>query len=179
MINYVWRKIRSDILMWSDNVSFLEITVARVLTLLAVIIGWVYFRAGSVTGANHLVSTMFGFYGVSLPPRLEAKLGGLATQLQHLGFVFEGTFGGVSGEDYVVGTIWIILLLLISIIMPNTQQFVARFNPTIEDMSKKRLIETSYLKFSFTYFWCFIVSVMFAYSVIHLSRTGEFLYFNF
>ncbi len=167
MINHAWRKIRSDVLKWSDNVSFLEITAARVLTMLAVIIGWVYFRADSVNGANHLMLTMLGFHGVSLPSGLETSLGGVATQLQHFGFVFEGMFGG-SDAKFGVGSKWIILLLLISITMPSTQQIF-----------HSNRLNFRALIIKYPYVLGLISGGTFVYVFTHLMAEAEFLYFNF
>lgn len=167
MINHAWRKIRSDILKWSKNVSFLEIASARVLTLLAVIIGWVYFRAETVNGANHMMFIMFNFTDISLPSNLEVKLGDMATYLQHFGFRFDGMFGG-SDANFGEGIKWIILFLFIAVTMPNTQQ-----------MTHSNLLSFKILIKKAPYLSGFISAGILFYVFIHFSAEAEFLYFNF
>ena len=167
IINHAWRKIRSDVLKWSDYISYFEIIAARVLTLFAIIIGWVYFRADSLNGANHLMLTMFGFNGISLPSSLQDNFGELAIQLQQFGFVFKGMFGG-SYADFGDGIKWIILLLFTAVVMPNTQQLVLsnHFN------FRALIIKSPYIS-------GLVSGAVFFYVFINLRAEAEFLYFNF
>ena len=69
LVNHMWRKVTMDVFKWSHKIGIVELTIYRVLTLFAIVIGWVYFRAESFTGANHMILTMLGVHGVSLPSR--------------------------------------------------------------------------------------------------------------
>ena len=167
MINHAWRKIRYDILKCSNNINLFELTTAKILTMFAVSISWVYFRADSISGANHLVLTMLGFNGISLPSGLETKIGALLPQLQQLGFVFNGMFGG-SSANFGEGIIWITLCSIIAIVMPNTQQ-----------ICNSKFFNCRVLIIKNPYIPGLISGSLFFYIFIHLSAEAEFLYFNF
>ena len=174
MINHSWRKLRFGILNWNTDVGFVEMAVARFLTLLAVIIGWVYFRAESIGGANHMLLTMFGFYGVSLPSALQALIpNGFANYLIEMGIVFNGMFSGGSvigaaGVNFGDSIKWILLLMLIAISAPNSQQLISR-----DQVSSQHILA----KYP-TIFGIIMGAILF-YVFINLQQEAEFLYFNF
>lgn len=167
MINHGWRKVRRDILKWSSHVSLLETSLSKMLTLLAVVIGWVYFRAESLSGANYMVVTMFGFNGVSLPSSLEVHLGDFVANLQLYGIVFEGMFGRTA-TNFEEGVFWIIGLMIFALVMPNTLQFYE---------SKGFGIKTAIGKAP--YFTGLVIASLLFFVVLNLSSEAEFLYFNF
>jgi len=167
VINHAWRKLRKDIFKWSEHVGFFEVVVARIFTLLAIIVGWVYFRADSVSGANHLMLTMLGNNGISLPTSMQAYTGVLTTHLQNFGFIFQGMFGG-SSANFGEGMKWIILMLIISIAMPNTQQIIS---------NKSMSIIGIIMKFPYVIGLSFGIGLY--YISTKLSAEAEFLYFNF
>ena len=167
MINHAWRKIRYSTFLNNNDVGIFEIVITRVITLLAIIIGWVYFRADTVTGANNILLTMSGYNGISLPVMMEQKLGSLAAQLYAYGFIFDGMFGG-SSADFGEGSKLIVLLLLVSVGMPNTQQICAA------DGLNFRALITKYPCLSGG-----ITGCVFFYIFTHLTAEAEFLYFNF
>lgn len=140
MINHVWVFIRKDILLWS-KVGYLEIIIARILTMLAVIFAWVYFRADSIDGANNIVLSMIGFNGIPEPLDIY-----------------------ILGE----GTKWILILLFITITMPNTEQIINSKN-----LNYKYFI-SKYPKLA----GIFSGGILF-YVFTKLSSEAEFLYFNF
>jgi len=160
IINHAWRKIRKDIFKWPEYAGGGEITVARILTLLAIIVGWVYFRADSINGANHLILTMSGSNGVSLPTDLAVKL----SWLNNIGFVFNGMFSGSSAE-LGEGIKWIMLIFIIAIALPNTQQILNYKNTTA-------IIKAPYIL-------GLCLGIGFYYIFTRLSAEAEFLYFNF
>lgn len=167
VINHVWRKLRRDILKWSDGIGKVEITFYRVLTMLAIVIGWVYFRAETVSGANHIMLAMLGFNGVSLPSGLESKVGAFAWQLKSFGVVFNGMFGG-SSADLGEGIKWIALLFLIALTFPNTQQIIN------SNLSLQRTIIARRPLIS-----GLVSAIALYYVFINLRAEAEFLYFNF
>ncbi len=167
IINHAWRKTRRDVLKLSSPAGTIEITAARVLTLAAVIIGWVYFRADSLNGANHMMATMLGLNGISLPSGLESIFGNMADYLRNFGFVFDGTFGK-SAANLGEGMKWIILCLVISIIMPNTQQLFRQHGFGL----RKMLLDRPYIS-------GLLSGAIFYYLFTRLSSEAEFLYFNF
>jgi len=164
IINHIWRKIRFEILKCSKETGLFETITARTITLLAVIIGWVYFRAETVSGANHLVVTMFGGNGISLPTGLRSVFG---DKLEGLGIVFKGMFGG-SSANFGEGMVWIAFLSIIAIAAPNSQQFISpAYQKTILRINRKIPV-----------FGIFLGTALY-YIFINLGSKAEFLYFNF
>lgn len=164
IINHAWRKLRFDILKLPEKVGILETIFARTLTLLAVMVGWVYFRAESVDSANEVLFTMFGGNGISLPVGLQSMLG---TTLSDFGFTFNSMFG----ELYFAlrsSFGWIIVLSIIALFMPNSQQIM-------QTLSNKQFV---LLRRQSVAFGSFIgLSLYFVFT--KLSSDAEFLYFNF
>lgn len=167
IINNAWRTLRTDVLKWTHAPGLLEITAARVLTLLAVIVGWVYFRSDNIASANHLVETMFGFNGIALPPGLESKLGGFGPYLQQLGFSFTGMFG-VINADPGKGMFWILSLMLVALWMPNSQQ-----------ITESSTININVVMSKLPYVAGIVAGAVLFYIFTRLSSEAEFLYFNF
>lgn len=174
MVNHAWRKIRFGYLKWNEHVGLAEKTGAQCLTLLAVIVGWVYFRAESIDGAHHMLQTMIGFHGISLPTSLQASLPtGMANVLMGMGVAFNGMFSGGSingaaGVDLGSGIKWILLLMLIAVITPNSQQLMIRDQNTSDHILAKYPI-----------LFGIVIGAMLFYIFINLQKEAEFLYFNF
>lgn len=68
-INHLWRNIKEQ-LGW-DNGGFLSNLGSTTLTFLAVVVGWVFFRADSFDSAITLLNGMIGGNGLSLPASIE------------------------------------------------------------------------------------------------------------
>ena len=179
MVNHAWRKVRKSWLKWPEKVPLWEHVSARAITLLAVIVGWVYFRAESVTGANHLLITMSGANGISLPASLEPALGALAGTLQQLGFVFEGMFGGTKA-NFGTGMIWIIALIPVALFAPNSIQLanglfsvklgnLTGWAPKLTEANQSIVLNRVALA----------AGLAFGLVVINLFKVSEFLYFQF
>jgi D-alanyl-lipoteichoic acid acyltransferase DltB (MBOAT superfamily) len=164
IINHAWRKLRFGMFNLPNKVGRLEASFAKVLTLLAVIVGWVYFRADSVNSANHMMYAMFGGHGISLPESLGPMLG---NSFDYFNVRFTGMFEG-SQADLGEGIKWILLLFIFALYFPNCQQFI--------DYHNKQKIIFSSLQMK-------MVGVMTGFCLYYiftqLSSDAEFLYFNF
>lgn len=176
MVNHAWRKVRYDLLKWSDDIGVLETIAARALTLLAVIIGWVYFRAETVSGANHLVATMFAFNGISLPANLAPTLGEYSLVLNQLGITFNGMFGG-STANLGEGIKWILCLILLALFLPNSVQIQDKITSFENQYNSKIFSVISQEKLANSI--ALLIGLCFGWVLIHLSRVSEFLYFQF
>jgi alginate O-acetyltransferase complex protein AlgI len=126
-------------------------------TFLVVVAGWVLFRAESFTGAMTIYGAMTGANGLGLAKYSANEL----VRWDH-GFGF------------------IVAAALIVWCLPNSQQFMRRHRPTIEEPEPEdELVRPRWLVHSFKLGWCVLFGVLAAYAVICISRGGEFLYFNF
>lgn len=155
---------------------------AWLITFLSVVVGWVFFRATSFDAAILLLEGMSGKHGVSIPNGLAVRLGSLSELLQTLGIEF--TLGG--GKDFVLTYVWIIFLLPIALIWPNTQQIMDKFEPAfnkIVDNPTTTLLSNNTLmckiKFKFSYGWAVAMSIILTFGILALSQVSEFLYFQF
>lgn len=130
---------------------------AGTLTFLAVVIGWVLFRAETFHSAQLMLSGMFGFQGVS----------------GHKAF----PLSGLPDSEFVP----IIVGLLFAFILPNTQEFMRDYDPAYEkvDEPSGRIKK---LRWSPQAYWLWIpISVLLGLALTGLSphRVSEFLYFQF
>jgi hypothetical protein len=107
---------------------------ATALTFLAVLVGWVLFRASSFGVARSILGSMGGFHGFTVPFNIgEARLG-LGKLSAVLGAELVPPAECIEGLSYAWSIHGIALLLLIVWLLPNTQQLLARANPILEDV---------------------------------------------
>ena len=153
IINHSWRAIKPRFNLQKES-NFLNI-IYGLITFVAVLIGWVFFRADSLSSAQAVLLAMVGENGLMrkfVPVREALKL--------------------------------IIPGLLIVWIMPNVQQIMRRSNPTLTmgdrcdaDITKKSPINLI--------IWgpaksvAVAMSFLFIWTVNSLSNVSEFLYFQF
>ncbi|REL25207.1 MBOAT family protein [Thalassotalea euphylliae] len=179
MINHGWRKLRKDVLNWSDNIPLWEHVTARIITLLAVIVGWVYFRAETLAGANHMIATMTGFNGLSLPQSMQSIFGSYAANLSDVGVIFEGMFGGYKA-NFVEGIVWIIALTPIALFAPNSMQIANGLfslnlgQLTVNTYHRIKPNHTATLNYI-----AWLAGVTFGIIILNLFKVSEFLYFQF
>jgi hypothetical protein len=154
------------------NTSAVGRVLGVALTFLAVVVGWVFFRAQSLDGALAILSAMAGLNGVALPEALAMRAGQVAPLLGKMGVVF--TSGG--GRDFVMNYIWVLVLLPVVFLAPNTQQIMGRFKPALDhrdDNASTRLAWTAGRG------WAVVMALVLACGLLSLTRPSEFLYFQF
>jgi D-alanyl-lipoteichoic acid acyltransferase DltB (MBOAT superfamily) len=149
MINHGWHWFRRSMGQDLTQSSLLGRVLSRLLTFLVVVLAWVFFRSDSLDTAMSMLRAMSGLNGL-----------------------------GIQGGDDIV-LIKIAALLVFAWFVPNTQQFLAKFNPAYEKVD------------SYTHgFWARLVwrpnmimaiytGVLLLTSIIYLERTSEFIYFQF
>jgi alginate O-acetyltransferase complex protein AlgI len=142
------------------------------LTFLAVVVGWVFFRSSTVTGAWAMLQGMAGANGVALPAGIVSRLGTLGSSLQEAGVVV----GSGGGKDFVQAWLWIAALLPVVFWAPNTQELFSRFNPTLQ--SDVRVLPAPWL-WTPSKRWALGFALVLALSFLSLTRPSEFLYFQF
>ncbi len=144
--------------------------VCWALTLLAVIVAWVPFRATTFDGAVIFWSSMFGQNDIGLPVTV---LGFLNIQLaadSALQFLFQGN-DVLELQDWVyLGIPLIIGAGLTAVYMPNSQQLVCYF---------QRKMATTTNNYVMARIWAVAASVVFLVSMSRLNSASEFMYFQF
>jgi len=142
------------------------------LTFLAVVVGWVFFRAPTLDGALSLLAGMSGMHGVAMPAAVALRAGEAARWLGDAGVVF--TPGG--GREFVMNYLWIVVLLPMVFLMPNTQQIMVRFQPALDHGGGT--VDTR-LTWKPGWRWGTIMTLTLAGGLLSLTRPSEFLYFQF
>ena len=162
-INHVWRTFRERTLGHNlGQTSFLGRAASIMLTMFAVILGWVLFRAETMQGASGMLKGMFGVNGATLPnafanihPSLISLLEGL-----HIHTTAE------SGTLFI--TKWIsILLTSVVLFLPNSIQYVNSI------FSNKKLPNVK------VFAHAMLTSILIVWAVIAIGKPSEFLYFQF
>jgi len=171
VLNHAWQRL------WSRPIDrWWSRAIARSITLLAVMVAWVFFRSESVSGAMHLLAAMS-----NLPGTLQGRIGPVEGWLGGLGVRFQG--GYIAAEHYV-DLAWLVFWVGFLWVLPNTQQWMARYAPTIGTPAE-RLAPPAFPKFWQRYLWqpnatwAVAAAGLAIVSILGMSRISEFLYFQF
>ena len=154
-INHLWRVARQGRKPLPDAVTW-------PLTLVAVLTGWVFFRAGSLDSAGVMLAGMFGAHGVDLPASASALAGWLPQ-----GFRFEGTF--LHGVIELPGTavMQVVAMGVLALQAFNTNRLVAQL-----DQRDGALLKSDYVLLA-------AGALALALSLATLGRDSPFLYYQF
>ncbi|MGQ5525275.1 MBOAT family O-acyltransferase [Chitinimonas sp. PSY-7] len=167
LINHAWRATQVK-LGWA-NPGRLATFAGGVLTFLAVVVGWVFFRADSASSAVNLLQGMAGLNGISLAPELAvSKLG---NSLAALGTQFQGAMPLTELNPRKAFNI-ILVAMLIAFCMPNVQEIVQ--TPAAE---RKGLLR--YLAWRPNWAYASVLLIVTYFVLANLHRQSEFLYFQF
>lgn len=136
--------------------------LARLLTLLAVILGWVVFRAETMGAALNLLSAMGGSHGL-------VGLGPAAVEPAAIA-PFAGWPGGGEIVKRLLAADRLVLiagLFAVAVFGPNSQEWIDRAGHRQPLVWHPNLL------------WASATAAMLLFSVTQLSRVSEFLYFQF
>ena len=152
--------------------------VSKVLvTYLAVLAAQVMFRASSVRAGLQLLAGMIGLHGVdSLPMpntlmvllKLTGPVYAFLTQTHH--------FLVLSVEDSLPPPASLALRFLIVWALPNSQEIMARFSPTLTNIRADAAGKFSWQP---TMAWAILLGALLALDLLSLQQTKVFLYFQF
>jgi alginate O-acetyltransferase complex protein AlgI len=183
IIHLAWRHLLQKLGLTDIDNSRLWRGTAWAITFLAVIVGWVYFRAADMATAGLILKGMMGLNGVHIPNAIFVRLGGLQEILTALDITPE--LGG--GNTFVATYAWVTGLMLIALLMPNTQEIMRRFHPALmpknmpaeADSIGTPAIMMKPLNWSPTTGWAIAAAALTAFGVLAVSHVSEFLYFQF
>lgn len=187
VVNHVWQRMtRRFNGFGSPNARWVLRRISHVITFLAVVIGWVFFRSETLDGAFVMLLAMAGDGGLSLPNAIGVRLGEVGRSLQEFGVRF--TLGG--GAQFIWGWLWIIGALFAAFVAPNSLDIMSRYRPVLrreklqEDWPASlwpaRLYRTMQrLKWRPTVAWAMTTSLVLSAGFLALSQVSEFLYFQF
>ena len=172
MANHGWRAFRGE----RAAPGPLALTTGRLVTFFFVTIAWVFFRASDFASALLFLRSMF-----SVPHELVYQLGPLGDALRAMGLTYIGPLPQLSE----ILLPWALILAVVALwFVPNTQQWIARFEPTVDfddpvlaDLPRTRVYER--LRWEPTTAWALWTGALACASLLALTRFSEFLYFQF
>jgi alginate O-acetyltransferase complex protein AlgI len=172
-LNHAWIALRAR-LFGSQAAGRPERFTGWLLTFVAVVVGWVFFRAHDTNSALSILQAMMGSNGIVVPNNWPGAWY-LYGMLLKLGLAVQvgapiSQFDPLGHSPY-----WIAALLAIAWFMPNTQQFMARFNPALETVA----VLPNRPLWSPSRGWAISISVLTVVAMLQLTRVSEFLYFQF
>jgi alginate O-acetyltransferase complex protein AlgI len=149
------------------------------LTMLAVIVGWVFFRAGTFAGAWTLIGAMFCLDGCSIPSAL-ADAASLRRELQALGIRVDQDMI-LSQGLWARGWALVVALFLVTQNLPNSQELLSYRGADTDEHGEPRpsLPPRQGLRWQPDQRWALALAVAAALCVLSLSTVTEFLYFQF
>ena len=165
IVNHGWSRLASHIglprLGWGG----------AVVTFLAVVVAWVFFRAPTLDGALVMVHAMSGGNGVALPAAVAYRVGALAPALQALGVQFPAGGGG----EFIGTWGWILALGLAAFLLPNTQELLHRYRPVLERSGRTQ----GRCYWRPAPLWGAYTALLFGMGILALPQVSAFLYFQF
>ncbi len=172
--NNVWSSLTKNIRLASSWVRNVTSLLSLVMTFIAVVVAWVFFRASSIDAALSILAGMIGLNGVPLPGR--GLLGGeVVGILEGLGVRF-GWPGPLFGGFQHAG--WLFGLLAVVWLLPNTQEIMQKFRPALES-GVTDSPRSSYFLWRPSLVSCLLAWLALMASLLQLNQVSEFLYFQF
>lgn len=179
LVNHAWRMTAAK----SDPLERLRRSRAGrglgwALTFLAVVVGWVFFRAPGLSVAENILNGMVGGHGFVLPAGLAYSLRPAHGLISALGITFNVA---ESGSNFVKSWLWIAALLAIAWLMPNTQQLLRDYDPVLDlpRSSGANLRPLLPLKWTPSPGWAVALGALAFFGVISITRVSPFLYWQF
>jgi len=140
---------------WAWTGRSLNSVVAGTLTFVAVVIGWVLFRAGSLSEALTFFLSMGGRAGIALPTKYAESLASLSGA--RLRF---GSLSGLPDAQFELRLAALAALVLFVVYLPNTRELAERARPQLR--------------------WALFTAVLFVSSFLMIGgRVTHFLYYQF
>lgn len=172
VVNHVWRALRVKLGQDLARTSTAGVWAARACTFTAVVVAWVFFRSSNFFDAISILRGMAGLNGISLPNGIVVYLGPLREILVNLGFGVQ--LGG--GSQLVMQYAWVLTLLPLVLVAPNTQQLLARYVPALDYQEAEYV---GRVRWEPNATWGIFIAILTAGGLISLSRVSEFLYYQF
>lgn len=166
IVNHAWQKLMAPFKI--DQFHFYRY-FAQGLTLICVVVAWVFFRANNTTCAMNILKSMAMVNGMSLPVRLNDSY--FATLPLFSGWI---TFDGFFANNlcyWPKGVAWITMAMLISLALPNSLEILGR-QPRLEQKLSITLWQPNKR-------WAMVIMVAGVLSLLNLGQLSEFIYFQF
>jgi alginate O-acetyltransferase complex protein AlgI len=152
-VNHLWQGLWTSPQRRGLLPSLLTSWTARSLTFLLVVIGWVLFRAANFHSVQQMLGAMFHLAALpaaGTPALLKPK-----------------TWFWLAG---LLGFVWL---------LPNTAQLTAEFQPYPAALKDPAPTGGLWARWGLKPAWACVTGLLLAIALLSLSRSGEFLYYNF
>lgn len=171
-INHVWQGLSIAARL---RTSVTWCFFGRAITFLAVVIGWVFFRAESFATAARVLRGMSDVRQIFvLPEQLLPYLGTAANVLRAMGVTFK--FGSVP--LILQGPLWIVPLLVVVLTFPNVQEILGQQRLALSNIDSS-LSVTSGWTWRPTARWAMTLAALIVLGLASINEAGEFLYYQF
>jgi len=156
----LWISVKKNFSNYKTKNVFLSNFFSRIFTFSLVTLSFVLFRAKDISSAEEILKAMIGLNGIQ---------------------IFDIFRIGEFATNPLFGVIFIIFLLVVVFYFPNTQSFIFNRNKSIFNRANRLFSTTSSNKFCWkpTLLWGAVFGLIFLISIMFISNTNEFLYFEF
>lgn len=151
----------------------ISIVLSWLLTFVAVVVGWVFFRATTLDGAFTILAGMAGLNGISVPAGILAQLQ-FATPLLQL-FDVQASQGG--GAVLISTWAWSLALLLLAVSAPNVHDLF--YSYLANESRTGKVAPQCRWQWHASKGWALFLAFLLVMGVSTLGQVSEFLYFNF
>jgi D-alanyl-lipoteichoic acid acyltransferase DltB (MBOAT superfamily) len=172
IVNHAWRALPRAKARNPGAYGTVGRLTAQSVTFLAVVCGWVLFRAPDFSTALSILRGMLGQNGIVVPAAVQLHLPEVASILDAIGVEFR--LGG--GSELARMTTWIAFSLAIVFFAPNTQQIMARFRP---GLGSENVPASPWVAWKPSISWAVACAIVGGCGVLSLHRVSEFLYYQF
>ena len=143
--------------------KFLPGCAGYLLTFVAVVFAWVFFRANDLSSAVLISKTMLG-------------LGAYPLSIDMQSGILDSLFTNNLFHKPEAVLNWFIICGFIVWLLPNTQQLMAAYRPVIELYQRQAVVR---LKWRPTTAWAILIAALALWALQSMNRISEFLYFQF
>ena len=168
-INHAWQALRRRLGGDPARSTTAGRALARFVTFLAVVVAWVFFRAGNLDAALVLLRGMSGLSGVLLPAEYQPVLAVLAPS-------------GIAFGKLAYSGAWplLVVLLWVAWFAPNSMEILRRYRPALTNFSGAMLMATrTPITWRANRLWMLLTAVLLLASILSMGEVSEFLYFQF
>jgi len=171
VINHFWHFLQHYANLDTNTHNCWTREVSIIITFIAVIVSWVFFRATDFTSAITILKGMIGLNGYQLSP----------FYLETLNLLVKDSFLQIFYWKLTPVKLLIISLCPLFFIIwgaPNTQQIMSDYKPTLDDDTNS-IADQFLIKWKPSAFWACITAIIGLLAILGLGGVTEFLYFQF
>jgi alginate O-acetyltransferase complex protein AlgI len=181
MVNHFWHYLSR--LFGFPKLPFI---FSWMITFIAVIVAWIFFRAESFAGALIMVKGLVSYQEIILPNIVKSMLPALAKSLKSIGVQFDW----IGGMNFILAWVTIILTAIIAILAPNSLQVMRNYNPTLLHNERTKELFDQFngiyvlpgVRFStlnMNRMSRALIAISLSWGILSIPKVSEFLYFQF